>query len=434
MPAPDDTPETGPKPRSRSATDTRPAWARHHLWQIQPVRDVMLIAGVFGLVWLGYKISVVTVPLLLAILLAYLVEPLIERVSRHRMVRRPFAVSTIIVLIAVVLVVPTVIGSSIAVVQGGELVKRIDDRSAQVVASIEDPDSESKRLAIPEGPWRTIRDKVVEASRGQTEAGGLAPGNEDMAMVVDWATNTLRTNVKAISSRVASVGADTVEAAIGMIMSVSVIAFTVFLTLFFFFFVSTGWPSVVKFRDSLIPSKGRSRTIELLSKMDRAIAGFIRGRLTIALIQAVLFTIGYWAIGVPGYLILGPLVAFLSIVPYLALVGVPVSIVLLYIETNGGFRDAWWWTLLAPIILYFGGQAADDYVLTPAIQGKETGLDTPTILFATLAGGALMGVYGLLLAIPLAACVKILTVEILVPRFKGWVSGEESDFLPIDEG
>ncbi|MEO0632339.1 MAG: AI-2E family transporter, partial [Planctomycetota bacterium] len=95
------------------------------------------------------------------------------------------------------------------------------------------------------------------------------------------------------------------------------------------------------------------------------------------------------------------------------------------------FRGEIWWVIGAPLAVYFIGQALDDYVWTPLIQGKSTGMDTPTILFATLAGGALLGIYGLLLAIPLAACIKILLQEIFWPRFKQWSKGETPDFLPI---
>jgi predicted PurR-regulated permease PerM len=72
-------------------------------------------------------------------------------------------------------------------------------------------------------------------------------------------------------------------------------------------------------------------------------------------------------------------------------------------------------------------------VLTPSIQGRSTHLATPTILFASIAGGVLAGFYGLLVAIPVAACVKILLDEVFWPRFKGWVHGQEPDFLPIED-
>ena len=92
----------------------------------------------------------------------------------------------------------------------------------------------------------------------------------------------------------------------------------------------------------------------------------------------------------------------------------------------------WWWVLGAPAVVYFVGQALDDYVWTPVIQGKSTNMDTPTILFATLAGGALFGVFGMLIAIPIAACVKILIVEIVWPAFKDWAEGRSEDPLPIE--
>jgi predicted PurR-regulated permease PerM len=75
----------------------------------------------------------------------------------------------------------------------------------------------------------------------------------------------------------------------------------------------------------------------------------------------------------------------------------------------------------------------DDYFLTPKIQGDATGMDTPSILFASIAGGVLAGFYGLLLAIPVAACVKILLKELFWPRFRAWARGEKDDPLPIQD-
>ena len=77
-------------------------------------------------------------------------------------------------------------------------------------------------------------------------------------------------------------------------------------------------------------------------------------------------------------------------------------------------------------------QLLDDYVLTPAIQGKNTNMDTPTILFASIAGGSLAGIYGLLVAIPAAACIKILLREVFWPRVRRWAEGKERDFLPLE--
>lgn len=56
-----------------------------------------------------------------------------------------------------------------------------------------------------------------------------------------------------------------------------------------------------------------------------------------------MFSVGYFLIGVPGAFILGPVVAILSIVPYLALIGLPISVSLLALQGHDGFRGEWWW-------------------------------------------------------------------------------------------
>jgi len=189
----------------------------------------------------------------------------------------------------------------------------------------------------------------------------------------------------------------------------------------------------MEFGRNLIPDRIKPKSLDLISKMDRVIAAFVRGRLTICAIQCVVFSVAYFLIGIPTPVLLGVLVGVLSIVPYLALVGLPISIALLWLDPAGGFRSEWWWVLGAPAAVYFLGQALDDYVWTPMIQGKSTNMDTPTILFASLAGGVLAGAYGLLLAIPAAACVKILLREVFWPKFVEWSEGRAKDILPISD-
>jgi len=98
------------------------------------------------------------------------------------------------------------------------------------------------------------------------------------------------------------------------------------------------------------------------------------------------------------------------------------------------YSVAIWWILLAPTAIYFAGQMLDDYVLTPAIQGPATDMDTPTVLFASIAGGILAGFYGLLVAIPVAACLKIVVRALVWPKFDAWARGEANDPLPLGRG
>lgn len=415
--------------------DMRPAWARLHLWQMQPVRDVILALLLVGLVVVGQKISVVTVPLLLAILLAYLFEPLIVWTMRRTNFKRRTIVAAVIALSLVFVVVPAVVGAAVGVAQ-------LVDFGVRTVQNVE---------AVQEAQGATTEEEVdlifahVETKQ-QLEPGGFSPtwmwvyenlnkpdGHrstmvDTMAAVVEW----IDENREQVAQTAASVGVQTVNRVLLAIGAVFGLGFMTFLTAFFFYFTATEWVRLKGFGSKLLPTEHRDRAMDLFTKFDRVIAGFIRGRLTIAFLQAIIFSIGYFAIGVPGAFILGPLVAILSIVPYLALVGLPVSMGLLLLQGHTDIRGAWWWILMAPVAVYFVGQALDDYIFTPLIQGKSTNMDTPTILFASLAGGALFGVFGLLIAIPIAACLKILAQEVFWPRFKAWADGRAEDPLPIE--
>jgi len=418
-------------------------WADRRLWRIQPVRDCLLVAGVIAIVILGARMSVVTVPLGLAMVLAYLFEPVIRRMVKLQWVSREGAVAAVIASVVFLIVVPFTFSLIFAIGQGLDYSAQFASHVSHLNSAINaTEEAKAKQLeeTLPSDAWRwvnqTVREYRADKAPG-AEADWVEPGVGDadgalLSSIVASTVSYLETNQGEIGKRLVSQGFNAVTMAVSFVTSVGFLLFTAFLTAFFFFFCSTGYGKLTGFWESLIPEKNRDRTLELLGKMDRVIASFIRGRLVIAMIQSALFTIAYWIIGVPAPMILGPIVGFLSIVPYLALVGIPISIVLLLLEPSGvAWQSAWWWTIGAPVVVYFALQSFDDYVLTPTIQGKGTGMDTPTILFATIAGGALLGLFGMLLAIPIAACLKILIVEVYWPRFEAWTEGRSVDPLPL---
>jgi len=444
-----------PNQNSESEQSPPMRWIDRHLWQIQPVRDVLVLLAFFGVFWLGYKLSVVTVPLLLAITLAYLFEPVITWATKKEWVSRQGAVAGVIGLCALVVVVPLVIGLSFAAVQGVQLAGNVAGAATSIKTAVDNPEDEAAQMRVEGRLPVWIRDQIIEAKvRADEEAdaaeeaeravaeaeaaGEPVPAirkprarDDDAGEALRLAITWIEKNATAVTQRALQTSATAFDAFLHTVTSIIYIGFTLFLTAFFFFFISSGYGKFLDFSSKFIPEEHRDVTLDLLKKFDAVIAGFVRGRITIAFIQAVVFSLGYWFIGVPAPVLLGVGVAVLSIVPYAALVGIPVSIGLLWLESSTGFRASIIWTIAAPVALYFIGQALDDYVLTPMIQGKSTGMDTPTILFATLAGGSLMGIYGLLLAIPLAACLKILLQELFWPRFQEWIAGKRKDFLPI---
>lgn len=450
-------------------------WRRLHLWQIQPIRDVLVIAAVFGLLWLGYALRLVTVPLLVALLLAYLFEPLVSlAVRRISWMTRKIAAGAIIAAVLVFIVVPAVIGilygGQQALRFAGTLADNTINLTTYVVnapaappsadggggdgggeggggdaapsgargsrtdaeASPAEPDgqqqvspaerqrrAERAYAALSDDTWRRLADFVVENRQDDLFETGIL-----------WA----RENSGKIGRLTIATGTGLLSRIGHSLASFALFGFQAFLTTFFFFFICVGYGGVLAFFKELIPEHRRDRVVDLVGQFDTVVSGFVRGRLTICLAQCVFYSIGYLIVGVPAAVLVGIGVGILAIVPYLGLVGIPVSILLILLDPPTGFRSSMWWMLLAPIVVYQLGQLLDDYVLTPLIQGKSTNMDTPTVLFASIAGGSLAGVYGLLLGIPVAACIKIALKEVLWPKFQDWSEGRAKDPLPLGGG
>lgn len=466
-----------PSPGEADASpEPGPAWWTLHLWQIQGVRDVLVIAGVIALVWLGYAMRSVTTPLLVALGLAYLFEPVIGWITRRWGISRAVTVSSLLLMLVGGVLITLVLTAPLAIRQATSLAR--DLSSGQFVRSLEPSAREIKRN-LPAGmqePFRQFLEGVGitlptngdVAAESQVEIGeedqpatsereeskprlAVATTPEDAEPDEDArirrivrdelaATSQLGPELHPAGARMTSAavvaalrrGWDTAAAVLGLLLQVGLLSF---LIPFYFFFFSVSYPAVQSFAASLIPHRGRERTLELLRQMDAAVAGFVRGRVVISAIVGFICAVGWLAVGVPYSIVLGIVVGVFNLVPYLSSVGLPLAVGLMVFAKLGGGPAAeevgWLWVLGAPTAVFVLAQVLDGYVLTPLIAGKATNLDPVTIFVAVLAGGSIAGVYGMLLAIPAAACLKILLRSVFLPRVKQWVEGRVSDPLPM---
>ncbi len=419
---------------------------RLHIWQIQAVRDVLVVAALVGLVWLGYALRAVTVPLLVALLLAYLFEPLVARLTRRGRISRAMVVVGILGSVGVVVVavlamlLPTVIGETYELLddfKSGKVRLQVEDLARHVPQAWRDRAQPIIEI-LPSGPGPADGGAIPTdepAPPIEAESPGAGAGADDLRLMIRQEIARARTEDAGRREDwlgMARGGARTVRRVLGGVIE---LGFLAFLIPFYFFFFSVSYPAVARFARSLLPESGRSRTVELLKKMDGVVAGFVRGRIVIALIMGVMLAVGWAVCGVPHSIMLGLVVGVFCAIPYLGLIGIPVAVALLaYGELGGqqaGDAMAWWQILLWPTLVFAIVQLIEGYALTPLIAGKATGLDPVTILVAVLAGGSIMGVYGMLLAIPLAACLKIFITDVVLPRVRAWTAGEVADPLPI---
>jgi predicted PurR-regulated permease PerM len=199
---------------------------------------------------------------------------------------------------------------------------------------------------------------------------------------------------------------------------------TLLLAVYFFFFSWHFNTGLEKLRGYL-PASRRERVAGIVARMDDAVGDFFRGRLLIAVIMGILLSAGWFLVGVPYWFFLGMLTGLLNIVPYLSIVSWPIAILLKYLDTltngaggNGGLLAIILW----PSVVYVAVQLLENWILTPWIQSGQTNLSAVTIILVVIIGGVVAGVLGMLLAIPVAACLKILGEEVVLPSLRRWAA------------
>ncbi len=146
--------------------------------------------------------------------------------------------------------------------------------------------------------------------------------------------------------------------------------------------------------------KTRLDVVFLLQEFVKIVVTFFRGQLLIALLQGLLFALGFSLVNLKYGFILGLVLGFLNIIPYLgSIVGLGVAIPLGFFQTDGGIMR-----VVAVLVVFTVVQMIEGYLLTPRIMGDRTGLHPIVIIFAIFFwGSALGGIGGMILAIPLTA-------------------------------
>jgi len=180
----------------------------------------------------------------------------------------------------------------------------------------------------------------------------------------------------------------------------------------------------------LVPRRWREITREIFIKIDRLMGQFIRGQLTICAILAVLYSLGLVLIAqIDLAVLVGVSSGALFIVPYLGTIfGIVTATALCLIKW--GFD----WHLIGVLITFGGAQLIEVILLTPRILGDSTGLHPVVVILSLIIGASLFGFMGMLLAVPTAAASKVV-IDQLEARYR--VSGFYNDgevIHEIDEG
>ena len=308
----------------------------------------------------------ILLPFVAGIALAYLLNPVVERMARLGVNRTVAALGIfglfIIGVGAVMVLVAPLLGTEVA-----DFIEKVPQYIRQLQAFANNPGRPWLRKIIGEGL------SEAEKSSGQLTSAAA-----------DWIPTLLR-----------SLWSDSRA----LLSLFSLLVVTPIVTIY----LLIDWKRLIATIERSIPAAQRETVLALAGELDDTIAGFLRGQGTICIILAFYYALALRLIGLNHGILIGLAAGLISFIPYLgSLTGLVLSLCVVVLQ----FWPSW---TMIPVVLgiFLAGQAIADYALAPYLIASRVQLNPVWIMFAIAAFGYLFGFVGLLIAVPLAAAIGV---------------------------
>ena len=315
--------------------------------------------------WLFYLLAPVLTPFVASALLAYMGDPLADRLQKLKMPRTLAVVTvfliTFIVLAALILLVGPLVSAQVSA---------LFDALPEIAQQVE-------QVWLP-----TILGWLNIESGADVGVGPfLAKYGE---MFGSWSGKVLLSVSKSGGALAAAV-------------------LSLFLIPIITFYLLRDWDSITAHLAALIPESQRETILQLARESDEVLSAFLRGQILVMLALALIYSVGLSLVGVKFAIAIGVVSGLVSFVPYLGFVfGIGIAGLTVALEPNP------LWHLVGVIATFSIAQFIEGSVLTPKLVGDRIGLHPVIIIFAVAAGGQLFGFFGILLALPTAAVISVL--------------------------
>lgn len=371
-----------------------------------------IVALIVALVWgLGQVLDVLSPviwPLAVAGVLACLLDPVVDflvgrKVPRMRAIAVVFALALVIVLGLAASVVPQL------VVQSQELAKKSSELTTQLPAKAAElaanppkwlPRQGAELLKSLSGLVHAANSNApiaIVTMESSTNAPVLLPAEESDSLnsVANYFTRLLPRFGEWLRQVLGFVGA-----VFGIIAGLALVPIYAFYFLLEKHGISDRWRDYLPVQDS----KFKDEAVFVINSINEYLVAFFRGQVLVAICDGILYTIGFVLIGLPYALLLGVLATCLTIIPFLGAITTCVTALVIAVVAFGD------WQHPALVIAVFGVvQALEGFVIQPKIMGDRVGLHPVTIIIALMVGTTLLGgILGGILAIPLAAVLRVL--------------------------
>lgn len=327
----------------------------------------LVLVAVLALGLLLYLLAPVLTPFLIGALLAYLGDPVVDRLEA---VRVPRTLAVVIVFLLMVL-----LGTALVLVLLPMLERQVL-RLLQMVPGVIDWFQHAVMPHLRTLPG--LQDQTFDAAALKKAIAG------------HW--QQLGGAVGTVIAKVTRSG----QVLLGWAVSALLIPVVTF-------YLLRDWDILVARVRYLLPRRLEPTIVALISECDSVLAQFLRGQLLVMLALGIIYTVGLWIAGLDLALLIGMLAGLVSFVPYLGfIVGVAAAGAAAFAQ----FQDVL--HLLYILAVFAVGQAMEGMVLSPWLVGERIGLHPVAVIFAVLAGGQLFGFFGVLLALPAAAVIVVL--------------------------
>lgn len=315
--------------------------------------------------WLLYLLAPVLTPFVASALLAYIGDPLADRLQRLRM-PRTLAVIAVFVLTFVLIGLLVLLVGPLIRTQVGALFEALPEIARQF-----------EEVWLP-----NIADYLSLEGGDDIGIGAFLAKYSDMAG--SWGTKVLVGVTKSGGALAAAV-------------------LSLFLVPILTFYLLRDWDSIMAHIAALIPSRERGTITGLAKETDEVLGGFLRGQLLVMFALAVIYSLGLTLVGLKFAVAIGVVSGLVSFVPYLGFIfGIGLAGLTVALEPEP------LWQLAGIVATFSIAQMIEGSVLTPKLVGDRIGLHPVIIIFAIAAGGQLFGFFGILLALPAAAVLSVL--------------------------
>ncbi len=330
-------------------------------------RKWMALAMLLLVGWLLYLLAPVPSPFVMGAVLAYLGDPLVDRLEARKVPRTlgvviVFLIFTALAVISLLLLIPLIEKQLVIVYQS--IPGFLNWLNTVAIPWVKDKTGLSLAILEP-GAFRDAIEAHLQTA-GNVLAGILAGVGSSGKAFAMWLTNLILIPVVA-------------------------------------FYLMRDWDELVLNIKNMLPRNNVDTISRLALEMDEVLGAFLRGQLLVMLALGSIYSVGLWIVGLNVALIIGMIAGLASIVPYLGvIIGVGAAVIAAILQ----FGDL---TAIVYVLIVFGiGQVLESVLLTPLLVGDKIGLHPVAVIFAIMAGGQLFGFIGILVALPVAAIIMVL--------------------------